>query len=338
MNSTLPFLHLDLQATRRNEVTDLRPLLKGALARGDLPPAQRFLFVSHHTTAGFPDPRLRLRLGADRARLAELLEGLRDVFPPGAGYQHDRLEERHELSATQRAREPLNADAHLSYIGGGFTNTLLSHHGEGDPIWLVDFDGSWETRKGETLHRQRRVTIIGLDGEREERRLHFRVPVPSGAAAVPLSGPGTELLESVEAALEEQNLRLGRVRLRVEASPPGAGVTVNEAEALLVERDLSEVLSSPLRYARAAGLPRVLEALRFSPERRDRILGRTLKSPSSRLLRLRREASLAVVPWDEDGRGAGRLLLGRYQSPILLQQEGTPGLDRMVTATLLRFV
>jgi thiamine phosphate synthase YjbQ (UPF0047 family) len=338
MNSTLPFLQLEIRPTRRNEVTDLRPLVEEAVARGELPSTRRFLFVSHHTTAGFPDPRLRLRLGPDPRRLASFLEGLRDVFPPGAGYQHDRLEERRELTADQRAREPLNADAHLAFIGGGFTNTLLLHHDEEGPVWLVDFDGTWETRGGDVLHRQRRVTVIGLDEEVEEARLHVRIATPPGAGAMPLSGPGTELLEAVEAALEERDLRLGRVRLRLESSAPGTGVTVNEAEALLVERDLSDILSSPLRYAHTRGLPRVLDALRFSPERRERILGRTRTSPAPRLLRLRREVSLAVVPPIGGPEGPGRLLLGQYQSPILLQREGAAHHSHMVSATLYRFL
>ncbi len=337
MNSTLPFSHLEIRPTCRNQVTDLRPLLEEAVARGELPRARRFLFVSHHTTAGFPDPRLRVRLGTDPLRLAGFLEGLREVFPPGAGYQHDRLEERRELSPSQRAREPLNADAHLAFIGGGFTNSLLLREDEPGPVWLVEFDGAWETRVGELLHRRRRITVIALEGEVEEGRLEVRIPTPPGAGAVALTPPETDFLEAVERALAEREIRVGRVRLRVESSDHGAGVTVNEAEALLMERDLLDVLSSPLRYAGSRGLSRILDALRFSPARRERILGRTGSGPAPRILRLRREASLAVLPQGGDPEGPGRLLMGRYQSPILLQREPSGDRSRAVSATLYRF-
>jgi len=341
MSPSSPILHLDLRPHLRNEVTDLGPLLKDAVARGALPRTRRYLCISHHTTAGFPDRQLRLRIGSDAKGLDGFLEALRDIFPPEAGYEHDELQRRTELSEAQRAREPLNADAHLAFIGGGFTNCVFHSAGSGEPLWFVDFDGTYQTRGGETIRRQRRVTILALDEEVVGARLQFEVPVPEGAAALPLSRPELGILRAVERALEEMEISIGRLHFHLEDPHAGAGITVNEAEALLIQRDLVDVLTSPLRFAAggnrgdaeeessreagARGLARALEALGFSPERRERLLSRALSSASPRVLRIRGDASLGVAPAPGDlPGGPGRILLGRYQSPILLQRTGTP--------------
>jgi thiamine phosphate synthase YjbQ (UPF0047 family) len=368
MKSFAPIFGLELNPARRNQVTDLRPSLDEAVARGDLPPARHLLCISHHTTAGFPDRRLRLRLGSDPDRLRAFLEGLQDVFPREAGYEHDKLDRRTELSASQREREPLNADAHLAFIGGGFTNCVLHVRTGDSPVWFVDFDGTYETRTLETLQRRRHVTVIAVDDETEVARLRFQVPVPEGAAAVPLDAPDLGIIEAVEQALQETRVRVGRIRIRLDEPRLGAGITVNEAEALLMDRDLVDVLAHPLRFAHgsdadrdpdrdanpgarangrttdprapaaAAGLDRALEALSVSPDRRRRLLGRALSSPSPRILRMRPEGSLAVVPGSGDGRdGPGRILVGRYQSPILVQRSGLPERVRGVSVVLLRF-
>jgi thiamine phosphate synthase YjbQ (UPF0047 family) len=354
MSPSPPILHLDLRSDLRNEVTDLRALLEGAVARGDLPRTRKYLCISHHTTAGFPDRQLRLRIGSDAEGLDAFLEALRDIFPPEAGYEHDELQRRTELSEAQRAREPLNADAHLAFIGGGFTNCVFHSAGSGEPLWFVDFDGTYETRAGERIRRQRRVTILALDEEVLGARLQFEVPVPEGAAALPLSRPELGILRAVERAIEELGISIGRLHFHLEDPHAGAGITVNEAEALLMQRDLVDVLTSPLRFAGgrnggdneaesprqagARGLARALDALGFSPGRQERLLSRALASASPRILRIRGDASLGVLPAHGDPPGGpGRILLGRYQSPILLQRTGTPQAVRRFSVVVHHF-
>ena len=68
------------------------------------------LYWSSHTTAGFLDRSLAARLSPER--IPSYVEAFRTLFPEGAGYEHDRLERRHDLDADQRAWEPRNADSH----------------------------------------------------------------------------------------------------------------------------------------------------------------------------------------------------------------------------------
>ena len=72
------------------------------------------LYISDHTTAGYLDQRLAQRLEYDQAKLQEFIRVFHEIFPPNAGYVHDELDLRTELSDEQRATEPENADSHLT--------------------------------------------------------------------------------------------------------------------------------------------------------------------------------------------------------------------------------
>ncbi len=346
MNRTLPITCLQIRPERRPEVIDLRPRIREVVEGGDLPASRRYFLASHHTTAGFPDRRLRRRLGPDPKRLSDFLAAIREVFPPGAGYKHDDLHLRSELTPAEREGEPLNADAHLAFIGGGFTNTVSIEGSGEEPVWFVDFDGRFEDRGGNVIQRTRSVSVLGYEGETVVDRTTFRIPVPEGVAAIPLDAPGMPVVPGVKEALARTGLRVGRVRIRLADPEPGVGITLNEAEALLMNRDLVEVLAHPLRFAMEGGalsgaviegLNRAMEALRISPGRRARLLGRAISSASPRILRMRHSCSLAVTPEGSVEGGEGALLLGRYQSPILFQREGTPGGVRSLSVTLHAF-
>lgn len=335
MDATLFAHSLELRPTRRPEAIDLRrelPLRFGTDAFGD---ARRLLCISHHTTAGFLDRRLRARIGGDRERLSDFLDALAGVFPQGAGYEHDRLHLRNELSPAQREREPLNADAHLAFIGGGFTNcTLVDVRGE-DPLWFVDLDGVFDDRSGNPVHRVRQATVVGFSEEEVVTRVRIPVEVGPGAAVVRLDTPELAILDQVAEAVEREGVSTGRLRLRLEDPTPDAGVTVNEFEALLMERDVARVLSNPLDFAASAAkaVSGLLEAVGISPRRLPRLLNRVLSRPVPRVLRMQRELSLGILP--QEGRGA--LVLGTYQSPILVQREGAPAGTRTLVASIRRF-
>lgn len=350
-------LSLTQQPRTRPQVTDLRDLLTDAGASGLLRNHGRLLVVSHHTTAGFPDRVLRRRLADDPVRLDAYLDALANLFPPEAGYHHDRLPLRHELSTEQKATEPLNADAHLAFIGGGFTN-CAEFRGTGQqpleerPIWFVDFDGVYRGRDMGEIRRTRRMTFVGYHEEERVSSLDLEVPVPEGRVALDLTGggagtlpgespsPGSSALEPLLEEVAAQGVTHGRIQLHLHPEERGAGLTVNEFEALLMTRDLAELFESPLRWAvaRQAGdaLHSALQALGISRERRERLRDRIMARPTPRVLRLRRDLKLPLLPDGPPGAPA-RPVQGRYQSPILVQWEPAPTGVRRVRATLWRF-
>lgn len=357
MDRTLPFVTLELQPEQRPEALDLRPHLEGegGWSNGSLSP--RLLCISYHTTAGFLDRSLRTRVGHDPARLRRFLDSLVAFFPPEAGYEHDRLHLRDELTDAQKLCEPLNADAHLAFIGGGFTNCTTYEAPSGEPIWFVDFDGIYRDREDRPIQRTRKATVVGFEHEDVLLRLPLEVEVPSGPVALNLGDPSVGLLDQVEAQVQRLGIEYGRVTLRLDPRERDVGLTVNEYEALLMSRDLIDVLERPFHFVwavanrfsktplaapvelAATALTRALESLGITPSRRSRILSRALSSDSPRVLRMRRHANLAILPLEGSTANAeGRIVRGTYQSPILVQRNGTADGRRRLLATFRRMV
>jgi len=109
---------LEISPRSRVDVVDVRE--RAADTHGDL--VERFpraLYCSYHTTAGYLDQSLAMRLNRTRDGVAPYLSFFRAVFPEGGGYRHDELHLREELSEAQRRVEPRNADSHLAFISAG---------------------------------------------------------------------------------------------------------------------------------------------------------------------------------------------------------------------------
>ena len=70
-----------------------------------------------HTTAGYLPQSFAARLGSGPQGVRPYIDLFTTVFPEGAGYHHDDLDRRTELTAEQRPTEPTNADSHLAFIG-----------------------------------------------------------------------------------------------------------------------------------------------------------------------------------------------------------------------------
>src|SRR5687768_18111775 len=123
MSSAKPLdLTLELAPKARFDVVDLRSHFTAEhQALGAYP---RSLYWSSHTTAGFLDRSLAARLSAQH--IPTYFDAFRTLFPEGAGYRHDELEQRTDLDADQRAVEPRNGDSHLAYIAGGL-HTCVTH-------------------------------------------------------------------------------------------------------------------------------------------------------------------------------------------------------------------
>ena len=126
---------------------------------GDLlQPYRRALYCSYHTTAGYLEQSLCARLRYSRERVAPFIRAFQGLFPPGAGYRHDQLQFRAELSEEERRREPRNADSHLTFISSGLRNCVTYVNRPGTPVYFIDLDGIHE--KG---RRTRRTTVLGYD-------------------------------------------------------------------------------------------------------------------------------------------------------------------------------
>ncbi len=340
MQDSVTALELELHPVRRPEAVDLAPRIVDARREGRLGDARRLVCLSHHTTAGFLDRRLRRRVGGDEARLQGFLDALGGVFPRGADYEHDRLHLRSELTEAQREQEPLNADAHLAFIGGGFTNCTVVDARDPAPLWFVDLDGVYENRMGRPVHRVRRATVVGFREEEVVARIPFRVPVDPGAGVVRLDAPELGLLDRISESVRLEGVESGRVRIRLDDGVPDAGVTVNEFEALLMERDVPRVLADPLGFAASArqALSGILENVGVGSLRVPRLIRRLLAHPAPRVLRMQRDVSLGILPGHGQGDATcGGIVLGTYQSPILVQRAGAPGGARSLVATIRRF-
>jgi len=152
----------------------------------------------------------------------------------------------------------------------------------------------------------------------------------------------------------------GRLRIDLAPGERQAGLTVNEYETLLMRHDLREVLRDPLRFMAEKGrhalkdpraiptktlgyatydlvraLNQLVDALGLKESLIERLLARAMAVPAERFLRMKRSVSLLVS--DRDTPGAGGIVEGTYQSPILVQWRGTPRRTRQVVLALSSF-
>jgi hypothetical protein len=74
-------------------------------------------------------------------RLRQFLRIFQQLFPPNAGYGHDCMRLRTELSASAKAHEPANADAHLTFMSAGLQNCVTYTNRSPVPIYFIDLDG-----------------------------------------------------------------------------------------------------------------------------------------------------------------------------------------------------
>ena len=93
------------------------------------------------------------------------------MFPEGAGYEHDKMERRVELSDDQRPVEPPNADSHLAFMAGALRTCVVYQNKPGEPVSFIDLDG---------VHAGTRAPAIHL-GARLQRRGTCRSSPPGRA-------------------------------------------------------------------------------------------------------------------------------------------------------------
>lgn len=317
----------------------------------------RALCCSFHTTAGYLDQSVASRLIQSRGGVMTYIELFRTMFPEGAGYEHDKLDRRTELTDAQKPVEPMNADSHLVMMAGALRSCVTYRNRPGEPVCFIDLDGVYAGQP-----RRRSTTVLGYSNEEPVAHARLTVPVSGHAVdSVNLKDPHLGIYEQCAALVEAHRVTKGRIRLTLAPGERHAGLTVNEYETLLMRHDLREVLRDPLRFmaekaGHMLGNPRAIpaktldyakydlvrvfnqlvDALGLRESMVESVLSRAIAMPASRFLRMKRSVSLLVSDRNRPGRGA--IVEGTYQSPILVQWHRGARRSRMLDVTLTRFV
>jgi thiamine phosphate synthase YjbQ (UPF0047 family) len=347
---------LELTPRARVDVIDVRRVMSARHGDG-LDDYPRALCCSFHTTAGYLDQSLASRLNQSRGGVMPYIELFRTMFPEGAGYEHDKLDRRTELTEAQKPVEPMNADSHLAIMAGALRTCVTYQNRPGEPLCFIDLDG---------VHaggpRRRSTTVLGYSGEEAVAQTRLMVPVSGHAVdSVNLKAPNLGIYEQCAALVAAHGVTKGRIRLTLAPGERHAGLTVNEYETLLMRHDLREVLSDPLRFmaekaGHILGNPRAIPAktldyakydlvrvfnqlvdtLGLTESMVESVLARVIAMPASRFLRMKRSVSLLVSDRQTSGRGA--IVEGTYQSPILVQWHRGARQSRALDVTLTRFI
>lgn len=342
-------LTFELAPQARFEVVDLRSRFE-AEHRESLSPYPNCLYWSAHTTAGFLDRSLIARLSP--AGVPTYVDAFREMFPEGAGYEHDRLERRADLDAAQRAVEPRNADSHLAFIASGLKSCVSHPNRASESVCFVELDGISEGRA-----RRRLTRVIGFTQETVVHKALIQVPVSTHPIdSINLKDPRLGIQEQLSSLIARSGVRKGRLHIALANAERHSGLTVNEFETLLMKYDLAEVLRNPLRFAaekyrHMLANPRAvpgkardyakydfvrvlnsgLDTLGLRGSLVEKLLARTLAVPAARFFRMRRSVSLLVA---ERENGTAGFVEGTYQSPILVQWQRAPRETRVLDVTL----
>lgn len=341
-------LTLELAPKARFDVVDLRS--RFAAEHQALATYPQCLYWSFHTTAGFLDRSLAMRLS--RERISAYVETFRALFPEGADYEHDQLERRVELSATQRAVEPRNADSHLAFMAGGLRPCVTHPNRAGETVCFVDLDGM---HRGQP--RRRRARVIGFRRERVIARTRLEVPVSTHEIdSVNLKDARLGLNTALGEFVARTGAATGRLQIELDHGERHSALTINEYETLLMKHDLVDVLRNPFRFMarqtrHAMANPRAVPAKTLGYAKYDlvrvfnigldtlglrdsvieKLLARTLAAPAARFFRMRRSVSLLV---SERTDGTHGIVQGTYQSPILVQWQRSPRPTRVLHVAL----
>lgn len=348
-------INLDIDPQHRFEIIDVAALLRHEA--GDvLDGFRKVVYCSLHTTAGYLEQGVCARLGHSRKQLDPLFRAIQKIFPHDAGYLHDCIQLRDELSASEKEREPINADSHLTFISAGLKNCVTYTHKPDQPVYFIELDGIYKEYR-----RQRHTAVLAYDDAEIVHRERLAVPVATEhlIESFNLKDPRHGLFEQLEDWLDRFGIEKGQIDIRLAPEEHHVGLIVNEYETLLMRNDLPEVLRDPLSYMVKHGkkllrhpttIPgKTLDYATFDlihlynefmdvlPMRSavDKIIS-VLSTPASRILRLKRNISMLVSSSAETG--PERIVQGTYQSPILVQHQAAKEGVRHFDVTLRSFI
>lgn len=316
------------------------------------------LYCSFHTTAGYLDQSLASRLDRKGNGVEAYVGAFRTVFPEGADYRHDNMEERTELSEAQRVVEPRNGDSHLGFMAAGLKPVVTYQNLPGSSVNFVDLDGM----QADQRPRQRVTTVVGYSAEEAVARVRISIPVSGHPIdSINLKDPKLGVYDQLADMIAHFGVVKGRLRLDLAPRERHVGLTVNEYETLLMQHDLTEVMQDPVRFVAERGrhalhdprlvpsktlgyakydlvraINKALDTLGLSESLVERVLAKMMGVPAERFFRMKRSVSLLVSDRQQEGNGA--IVEGTYQSPILVQWRPSETRVREIEATLTRFV
>jgi thiamine phosphate synthase YjbQ (UPF0047 family) len=345
---------LELSPSSRIDLIDVRRVIDD-LFDGVLERFRRVLYFSHHTTAGFLEQRVAHRLHDRREGLDGFVRSYQQLFPRDAGYRHDAMELRTELSSEERLAEPPNADAHLTFMSSGLQSCVTYFNHPGVPVFLLDLDGVYRGTA-----RRRQATVVAYDREVLVAEVEAKVPVSRHAIdSVNLRDESIGLEPQINELLQTHGVENGRLDIVLDALERTAGLTVNEYETLLMRYDLADILRDPLRFMARQGrrmlrdpravatkslgyarydvvriINRIMDATGLSDSAFEALLSHLMALPAKRRLRFKRSLSM---PIGTDSNGRSQLVTGRYQTPIMIQWAATPSQTRRIRLRLTRF-
>jgi thiamine phosphate synthase YjbQ (UPF0047 family) len=317
---------------------------------------QKVTCCSFHTTAGYIEQRLSARLHYNEKRLAQFIKIHQMLFPPNAGYLHDAMELREELSKSEKERESLNADSHLTFMSAGLKNCVTYTTKPKLPIYFIDLDGV-----NKHYRRNRSTSILAYNSEEVVYHGKYIIPVTRNHSinALNLKDPRYGLFSHLNKLLEFYGIDKGLIDIGLAREERRTALTVNEYETLLMRNDLPTAMSNPLAYLvqrgknilqNPASIPgkamsyatydiirlynELMKNIQLSPHVIERALS-FLSKPISHIFRLKRSITLLVSHSVDTGPGS--ILQGTYQSPILLQYGRAQKGFRCLEITLKKF-
>ena len=188
-------LTLTLAPQRRFEAIDVNSRINqeaGDLLRKH----QRALYTSFHTTAGYLDQSLSVRMHHRQDLVSQFFSAFHALFPQGGEYRHDQMELRSELTEEQKVVEPRNGDSHLTFIGAGMRNCVTYRTRPDAPVYFIELDG-----KSDAAMRKRKTTVVGYDHETVVARTTLSIPMSKHPIdAINLADPRLGVLESASTA------------------------------------------------------------------------------------------------------------------------------------------
>ena len=199
---------LELTPRARFDIIDVRARLR-AVHGGLLDDYSHHLYHSFHTTAGYLEQSLASRLTRETDTVAPYVEVFRAMFPEGAGYEHDKIDRRTELTEAQKPEEPRNADSHLAFMAGALRTCVAYRNIPNEPVCFIDLDGVHDGKP-----RKRRTSVLGYSNEEPVAQARIVVPVSRHAVdSVNLKNPRLGIYEECQQLVAQHGVQKGRIRI-----------------------------------------------------------------------------------------------------------------------------